>query len=237
MRGTAGTAWTRGPTTRVNHWMTDEFRATSAGAPRPFGMATFAGTKMLGGRVDARAGNFTRRHRGLSALLERGEHDADVGGMYTDQPSLPDVLMTVGGAYAQYGREIRPGLRVQAAGRVDAAASEAAAAALNTDLYWAYKGTRSREARDANPSGSVSLSWSPAGWAEVFAGAARTARLPDPQERYFALRRSGFDWVGNPELRPTRNTEADLGANVRRRRFTSRPTAVLQPAYGFRGHS
>jgi iron complex outermembrane receptor protein len=186
-------------------------------------MATFAATKMLGGRVDAHAGSFTagiegyRRYWNAVNTMRMGNH-------YMDQASLPDVLMTVGGAYAQYGRALSPRLRLQAAGRVDAAASEARSTALNTDLYWAYKGNRSREARDANPSGSLSLSWSPAGWAELFAGAARTARLPDPQERYFALRRSGFDWVGNPELRPTRNSEADLGANLRLRRFTLRPT-------------
>lgn len=209
--------------TRVNHWMTDEFRATSAGAPRPFGMATFAATKMFGGRVDARAGDFTAGVEGYRRYWN-AVNTMRMGGTYTDQPSLPDVITAVGGAYAQYGREIRRGLRLQAGGRVDAAASEARSAGLNTDLYWAYKGTRSREARDANPSGSLSLSWSPAGWAELFAGAARTARLPDPQERYFALRRPGFDWVGNPELQPTRNTEADLGVNVRHRRFTLRPT-------------
>jgi iron complex outermembrane receptor protein len=38
--------------------------------------------------------------------------------------------------------------------------------------------------------------------------------VPDAQERYFALRRPpavGSDWVGNPELKPSKNTELDLG--------------------------
>ena len=100
--------------TRVNHWMTDEFRATSAGAPRPFGMATFAATKMLGGRVDAHRGNFTAGIEGYRRYWN-AVNTMRMGAMYMDQASLPDVLMTVGGAYAQYGRDIRPGLRVQAA--------------------------------------------------------------------------------------------------------------------------
>ncbi len=37
-------------------------------------------------------------------------------------------------------------------------------------------------------------------------------RVPDPAERYFALKRAGSDWVGNPGLLPTRNTGADLKA-------------------------
>ena len=46
-------------------------------------------------------------------------------------------------------------------------------------------------------------------------GVGHTVRVPDPQERYFALRRNGSDWVGNPFLEPTTNTGIELGASWR----------------------
>jgi iron complex outermembrane receptor protein len=62
------------------------------------------------------------------------------------------------------------------------------------------------------------------GSVEAFVGVGRTTRLPDPQERFFALRRMGSDWVGNPGLQPTANTEVDAGFSYRGRRVTLRPT-------------
>ena len=50
------------------------------------------------------------------------------------------------------------------------------------------------------------------------------ARLPDPEERFYALRRNGSDWVGNPNLVPARNSEADLGISFQTGRFSLRPT-------------
>ena len=35
--------------------------------------------------------------------------------------------------------------------------------------------------------------------------------MPDAKERYFALIRPSWDWVGNPKLKPSKNTELDLG--------------------------
>ena len=44
-------------------------------------------------------------------------------------------------------------------------------------------------------------------------------------ERYFALKRMGNDWVGNPALQPTRNTGIQAGANYRYGRSRSRRSA------------
>jgi iron complex outermembrane receptor protein len=144
-------------------------------------------------------------------------------GRYTDQPSLPDVRTLVGGVYAQHRRSFGK-LQATAGARFDAASSEARSESLNTDIYWAYQGTRSTSATDAHPSGTIWLTYGLPRGLELFAGAGSTVRIPDPQERYFALKRSGSDWVGNPNLGPTRNTEADVGVNLRTGRFSLRPT-------------
>ncbi len=44
----------------------------------------------------------------------------------------------------------------------------------------------------------------------IYVGLGHTVRSPDPQERFIAL--SGMaPWYGNPDLKPTKNTEIDLG--------------------------
>jgi len=40
-------------------------------------------------------------------------------------------------------------------------------------------------------------------------------RVPEASERYYALKRMGSDWVGNPDLAPSRNTGLDLSASYR----------------------
>ncbi|MFB3829354.1 MAG: TonB-dependent receptor domain-containing protein [Bryobacteraceae bacterium] len=207
---------------RVRHWMTDERRVSSAGAALPFSMATFAATKTLGGRLDGEFRGFSVGVEGYRRFWN-AVNTMRMGTAYMDQPSVPDVVMNAGGAYAQYRRTFRR-LLVQAGARYDLASTEARSASLNTDLYWAYNGTRARSRHDADPSASVWASYDLGRGLEMFSGIGRTVRLPDPQERFFALKRSGSDWVGNPNLPSSRNTEADVGLNLRRERFTLRPT-------------
>ena len=208
--------------TRVNHWMTDEHRLSSAGAARPYGMATSAGTKALGGRVEAELAQFTVGFEGYRRYWN-AVTTMRMSGMYMDQPSMPDVSMLVGGLYGQYRATLPRGLRLTVGGRLDGADSEARSQTLNTDLYWAYKNTRSTTSTDLEPSASAWLATPLRPDLELFLGVGHAARFPDPQERYFALRRMGTDWVGDPGLRPTRNTEGDLGLRYRVRRFSVSP--------------
>jgi len=208
--------------TQVKHWMTDEYRNGSMGAARPYSMGTFAGTKALGARLEAEVSSliagfegYRRNWNAVTILKPAG---------YAAQASIPNVNTTVAGLYAQYHRRFLDRLQLFTGARFDSARSEARSNGLNTDLYWAYKDTRSRSATDTSPSGSLWLAYALPGGFEIFSGVGRTVRLPDPQERYFALKRMGSDWVGNPNLRPARNTEVDAGINYRGHRFSLRPT-------------
>ena len=208
--------------TRVKHWMTDELRSSSVGAARSYGMATFAGTKTLGGRLEAELPDtfvgvetYSRNWNAVNTLR--------LAGNYVDQPSLPDVRILAGGVYAQHHRYFGK-LRVTAGARLDVAGSEARSRDLNTNLFWAYQDTSAKSATDLNPSASLWVTYALPKGLELFGGAGSTVRLPDPEERYFALRRMGSDWVGNPDLVPTRNNEADAGIHLRTGRFSLRPT-------------
>jgi len=209
--------------TNVKHLMNDARRQSSVGTTRPYGMQTFAETKALGGRLEAELADFTTGFEGyrrnwnvVNTML--------MAGMYMNQPSIPDVLMSVAGLYGEYRRLFVNKLWFNAGARLDIAKSEARSPLLNTDLFWAYKGTRNLSRTDTNPSASAWLAYSLGKGFELFSGLGHTVRLPDPQERFFALKRMGSDWVGNPNLQPTQNTEVDLGINYRNRRFSLKPT-------------
>jgi iron complex outermembrane recepter protein len=60
-----------------------------------------------------------------------------------------------------------------------------------------------------------------AGDLEVSGGFGRAFRVPVPQERYFALERTGQRWVGGPTLVPTTNTGVNASLNYRHRRATA----------------
>lgn len=208
--------------TQVKHWMTDEYRMSSVGAARPYGMATYAGTRSLGTHVDAEMGSlfagaelYVRDWNAITTLKSPAG--------YTHQASMPDVRMVVAGFYAEHIRQLHPSLRLTVGGRLDTGSTNANSPNTNTDLYFAYKGTRTTSRNDTLPSGSVRLAYAVNNF-EIFAGVGHAVRLPDPQERFFALKRMGTDWVGDPNNDPTRNTEVDLGFTARTNRFIVRPT-------------
>jgi iron complex outermembrane receptor protein len=222
LRGAVKTVRAQAYFSRVKHWMTDALRVSSAGTPLGFSMGTFAGSRTLGGRLEAEMANTAV---GLEAY-DRGWSTVGLirlSGTYIPQASLPDLRTIVGGAYAQYRRNFGR-LSLTVGGRLDAANSAAQKQTVDTSLYWAYHNTRSTAASDLNPSGNFRLTYPLPKGIELFGGVGSTVRLPDPEERYYALKRMGTDWVGNPALQPTRNSEADLGINWRSQHFSLRPT-------------
>ncbi len=209
--------------TRVRHWMTDEKRITSQTALAAFGMATFARTRVSGGRAD-----LTFRG-GLTAGVEGFQRNWDAVNsfrtpqMFTDQNIIPNVNSTIAGAYVEYGKSLSDRLRVGGGLRIDTAHMYTRSQAMNVNLFEAYKGAAPSPVRDTNPSGNARVGYGLTGDLELFAGAGATVRIPDAQERFYQHRRMGSDWVGNPTLRPSRNTEANLGLNLRRRNFYVKP--------------
>jgi iron complex outermembrane receptor protein len=134
------------------------------------------------------------------------------GSKYVPQYAIPFATIDSVGAFIDYERKLGSQTTLATGGRFDYSRSTADAARANTDLYFAYNGTRAVAATDMGTSGKIRVIRQLGANLEVVAGLGHTVRAPDPQERYFALKRMGSDWVGNPELRPTANTGAHLGA-------------------------
>jgi iron complex outermembrane receptor protein len=193
--------------TQVHHWMTDQYRTSSVGVARAYGMGTMAHSDAFGGRLEADlrgitvgAEAFRRGWNTTTAMAASG---------YQTQYSIPDVKTDSIGVYAEYRRQLSERMQLNAGARIDVARSEADPVKANTNLYFAYNSTRSTSASNTVPSGNVRLSYRMPSGFEVSLGVGHTARLPEPQERYVALKRMGSDWVGNPGLTPSRNTGFD----------------------------
>ena len=142
------------------------------------------------------------------------------GMAYRAQASLPGVRQESTALYAELARPLGGKLTFEAGLRAERVQADADPALANTDLYFAYHRTRSTSAEDTLLSGNAGIVYRLQENWELSARLGSAERAPDPQERYFALRRMGTDWVGNPGLAPPRQTQLDLGARFHSDRLT-----------------
>jgi len=202
--------------TRVDHWMTDERRTSSVAKPREYSMGTQADTGTFGGKAEAVVGGLTFGAEGYERRWDATNEMAGSG--YVPQAMIPDVHVRVGGAFGEYVRSLGRGLALSGGLRLDWARSEADPGRANTVLYQAYQGTSSLTRTDTLPAAKLRLSWHRGAW-ELAGGVGHAARVPEANERYLALSRMGTDWVGNPDLAPSRNTAVDLAAGFTKAGF------------------
>ncbi len=137
--------------------------------------------------------------------------------MDKSQNTIPDVDLRDLGIFLEYKRTLSSKLTLSAGIRLDTTRTKASKGLANTRLYRIYHNTESTSKTDTYPSGNIQISYRPSKALKLFAGIAYSVRVPDAQERYFALNRMGSlekklgDWVGNPKLKPSKNREIDVG--------------------------
>lgn len=214
---------------RVEHDMTDAERCSSAASPvtcagalpREYGMRTLARSSVLGGKLEAAFEGPGRPLRWLAGadFYLRNWNNVTTRAMrtapgipYAEEASIPDVTIADVGLYAQARHPFGP-VWLTAGARLDLA--RARAAVDRTALYAQFHpevGT-SRQRTDLLPGANLQADWEVAPGTSLFAGFGHAVRAPDQQERFFALTGMGGRpaWVGNPDLRPVRNDELDLG--------------------------
>ena len=208
---------------QVRHWMTDAFRLTSLDKPRDYSMGTLAGTSVQGAKAEADTTHWTF---GVEAYERGWKARTELAGMaYAPQYSIPDVGTDSLGGFVDYRTDLAAGLGLAAGARFDFARSAAASAQANTDLYFAYHSTRSISASDIFPSGHLQLTYELAAGLNLGLSVGHTVRIPDARERYFALKRAGSDWVGNPNLNVSRNTGVDASLSFQTGAFLFRGDA------------
>ena len=210
---------------QVDHFMTDQYRTSSAGAARGWSMGTDAFSRTLGGRLEATVSGVTA---GVEAYRRYWDTTTYLAGMqYKPQASLPGATNDVVGLFAERSFRLGDSVTLDAGLRWDRASASVDESKASTDLAWAYHGTRATGRTDSLPGGSLRARWRAADGLEVSLGAGTAARIPEPQERWFSLKRMGTDWVGNPGLDPSRNTALDLSASFRAGRLYVSASAFL----------
>jgi iron complex outermembrane receptor protein len=164
--------------TKVDHLMDSRFRTGMY-------MRTDAESKTYGGRLEANLGDLTL---GFEAYKRNWDATTFMM-MMGSQFSIPDVDTESFGLYGEYKRNLSDRLRLVAGLRLDTTKTEADSSKANTNLYYDYKDTRSTSKTDTYPSGNVQLFYELQKGTELFVGLGHSVRVPDAQERYFALRR------------------------------------------------
>jgi iron complex outermembrane recepter protein len=200
--------------TEVNHWMTDQYRTSSTNLAREYSMGTLAGTEALGGKFETLFNNVTvgveAYHREWNGTTEMA------GSAYAPQYSIPNVRTDNFGYYTEYSQSLTERLKLNLGGRLDTVTTAADDSIANTNLYYAYHSIRLTSKTNNFPSGNARLSYKSGFGLEASGGVGHTVRVPDARERYFALKRMGMDWVGNPALEPSRNSGFDGSVSFRR---------------------
>jgi len=195
--------------TSVDHWMEDSLRTSADGAPRGWSMGTQADTRVLGGSAEADLGPVTL---GFEAYRRSWTAWTEMAGMgYRRQYSIPGVDVDALGLSVRWGTTLSQATTLELGARLDRVATSADPSLANTDLYFAYHGVRDTSRSDVEPSASIRLEHRLTDSLVIALNASRSTRAPDPRERYFALKRMGGDWVGNPTLDPPRATSGELG--------------------------
>jgi len=212
---------------QVEHDMRDERRCSSTAnvstcsgdLPRSYGMKTFAETNTWGGKVEgtldirgettAGVDYYQRNWDATTTMYMR----AMPMPMYKDQASMPDVDVKSIGAYIEQNNELTDTLNLSAGLRIDNTETEAGID--RTSLYDLFHADSTTSRTDTYLSGNMKIDYDISDSLNAFIGFGHTVRVPDPEERYFALQRMGTeakpDRVGNPELDTVKNNEFDTG--------------------------
>jgi iron complex outermembrane recepter protein len=211
----------------VGHDMDDRKRCSSAAAPGPctgdlprsYSMRSEASATTLGAKLQAGLAGPAELLFGADLLLRSWDNvttrivRSSPGLPYVPEASVPDVDILDVGVFVQARRAIAEPLLVTAGVRLDVASTTAHED--RTALYRVFHpGTDVSTSRtDFLLSGNLQLDWRVVEGGTLFAGYGHGSRVPDQQERYYAL--SGMmgkpAWVGFPALQPERSDELDMG--------------------------
>lgn len=179
-------------------------------------MRTLAKTKTYGAKV-VKSWNIggVNLKTGVDAYLRNWKADNVIMNL-DNRGMIPDVDIKNVGAFIKGSKKVNNFI-ISAGFRIDRTKSKANPNALgtaNSTLYSAYYGTNySLSKTDTYPSGNVVVRYRLDRRSSIYVGFGHTVRVPDPEERYIALRKpmTKPNWVGNPNLKRTKNNEIDAG--------------------------
>ncbi|MEJ5172591.1 MAG: TonB-dependent receptor [Hydrogenothermaceae bacterium] len=195
----------------VKHDMRDTFRTTSGNLP--YSMKTYAESKMYGVKLskDINIASVDTTF-GVDYYLRNWKADnVQMGGMNKNFGMIPDVDIKNVGFFVKGVKDIQrwtlsAGLRFD---YTDSEADKNAISGKNEDFITNRLLTNFSKT-DSYPSGYLLAKYNIDKKNNLYIGFGHSVRVPDPIERWIALSGSA-PWYGNPNLKPTKNNEVDLG--------------------------
>lgn len=222
--------------TDVFHFMTNGMReSNNISAPLGYTMGTLASTRTYGIHSSV---NIYGNILGIG-IHKRNWNAVSSGYMsayniYKYQNSIPDVFITNLGFYFKRNLKVSSRININIGFRLDRTNSMANQGLINAltmvksdaAIYNMYYGGMSNSNTFTYPSGDVILNYRFDNNLNFFGGIGHTVSTPDPEELYFArwspLAIGGLgNWVGNPNLNPTKNDEIDAGFKLNGQKFLS----------------
>ncbi len=205
---------------KVEHVMDDSLRESSRPGgmvTRSYGMRSDADTETAGAKANAELAFGGGTLSGGADTYSRNWNVVNRRAMasgYAPLNMVPDATIVNTGFFAQYDRAVTDKIFMTGGARGDLAQAKTGAA--NAAAASGVK--KNFSAGSAN----LRLTFKPRDGFELFAGAARGARLPDQKELFInipAVTGSAKDTSGNPGLKATANNEADLGLKFSNDKF------------------
>lgn len=200
---------------KVKHDMRDTFRTTSGTAA--YSMMTYAESSMTGFKVVKSFGlGWMDADVGADYYLRNWKAD-NIQGANTSNPNrnpgmIPDVDIKNVGFFVKGIRDIQS-WTISAGLRFDSTKSEADKNKISGNNSALIPLLSSFSKTDSYPSGYILAKYNIDKRNNLYIGFGHSVRVPDPIERYIAL--SGqAPWYGNPSLKPTKNNEIDVGAEL-----------------------
>ncbi len=214
-------------TNRVVHDMNNSLRCMATLNPmmcsgaigRSYSMRSIGYAGTSGGKVQAELEGWGKTLIGVDAYSRKWNFETTMRmgtGMYMAQASIPDVDIRDIGAYLEHHHSLNSRLNFVAGVRYDSA--ETLAHIDRTALYTPYFGNAPLSSKENLFGGNLQLTYRVSDNMKLFAGFGHSERLPDANERYFALQTSGTsanpDRISNPSLKPVKSNEFDLGVDI-----------------------
>ncbi len=206
----------------VRHDMQDRWRVSSipwtdgTRSTRGYMMRTLAKTTTYGGKISKSFRIYgLSGEAGVDAYLRNWKADNRIM-MLDNRGMIPDVDIKNIGIYVKGAKKFG-NIIVSGGLRFDNTKSEASKSALGTanqNIYSEYYGSNyDLSQTDSYLTGNLVLRYKFDRRNSVYVGFGHTVRVPDPEERYIALKKpmTKPDWVGNPNLDPVKNNEVDAG--------------------------
>jgi iron complex outermembrane receptor protein len=191
----------------VEHNPYDKYR-TLVGPP-PFNRHNEVQNTILGGKIEnTTTANIARFTYGFDMYLRNwnGVMYNDEAGVAISEELFPDIDLFNAGFYVNVNKTFTS-WALDIGLRGDRFETEANKPLPNAE---SKLGTNTNKQEDFLPSGYISGKYYFSDNTHLFAGIGQSVRMPAGNERYLQPPR-GADFSGNPDLKPTKNREADIG--------------------------